>query len=317
MKILELLLSASTFPSRPVLVITYKNHALDQFLEKCLSFSKEGGSIVRVGGRCENPNLQQFNLQNFVLKRDEYNPDRADNSRKLKELQTELEIALCNLNSSQTEFGISTVMAYASDLQLRAFLRGPDVHSTLQADVLLSSLPEGMDIAESLHTSLPEDMSAESAAILKRLKTLLIKEIKRWIPARAVLKSVIECFSHKKPAKKVLIESDSQAMRTFSAQRNPPCEITGEMVDTRQEEEERRRAYETMRQVSTYIYVSVAEIVASILSECVLRELFVDFHWKTQVLETCALDLIEADYVESLVLWSSTCGVNIISLTGN
>ena len=49
--------------SRPILVVCYTNHALDQFLEGILDFCPTG--IVRVGSRCKNPQLEKFNLKNI------------------------------------------------------------------------------------------------------------------------------------------------------------------------------------------------------------------------------------------------------------
>uniref|UniRef100_A0A914PWH2 DNA2/NAM7 helicase helicase domain-containing protein n=1 Tax=Panagrolaimus davidi TaxID=227884 RepID=A0A914PWH2_9BILA len=46
--------------SRPMLIVCYTNHALDQFLEGISEFVKEG--IIRVGGRCKNEKVEQFNL---------------------------------------------------------------------------------------------------------------------------------------------------------------------------------------------------------------------------------------------------------------
>ena len=43
---------------RPMLIVCYTNHALDQFLEGISKFLK--GGIIRVGGRCKNPNLEKF-----------------------------------------------------------------------------------------------------------------------------------------------------------------------------------------------------------------------------------------------------------------
>lgn len=53
--------------SRPILVVCYTNHALDQFLEGILEFCPTG--IVRVGSRCQNPQLEEFNLKNIRKER--------------------------------------------------------------------------------------------------------------------------------------------------------------------------------------------------------------------------------------------------------
>ncbi|KAI1714324.1 AAA domain-containing protein [Ditylenchus destructor] len=56
---------------RPVLVVCYTNHALDQFLEGISQSLKNG--IVRIGGRCKNAALERFMLHNV---RREFNEAR-------------------------------------------------------------------------------------------------------------------------------------------------------------------------------------------------------------------------------------------------
>ncbi|NWY45192.1 ZNFX1 protein, partial [Sylvia atricapilla] len=51
----------TTQPKRPILIVCYTNHALDQFLEGILSFQRNG--IVRVGGRSSSAALQRFTLK--------------------------------------------------------------------------------------------------------------------------------------------------------------------------------------------------------------------------------------------------------------
>ncbi|KAL8625015.1 hypothetical protein ACOMHN_012024 [Nucella lapillus] len=48
---------------RPLLIVCYTNHALDQFLEAVLDFFQ--GSLVRVGGRSTSERLKEVNLTNF------------------------------------------------------------------------------------------------------------------------------------------------------------------------------------------------------------------------------------------------------------
>ncbi|XP_025114685.1 NFX1-type zinc finger-containing protein 1-like [Pomacea canaliculata] len=47
--------------AKPMLVVCYTNHALDQFLEGILEFCPNG--IVRVGSRCKTEQLERFNLK--------------------------------------------------------------------------------------------------------------------------------------------------------------------------------------------------------------------------------------------------------------
>ncbi|NXQ36607.1 ZNFX1 protein, partial [Alaudala cheleensis] len=51
----------STEQKRPILIVCYTNHALDQFLEGILSFQRNG--IVRIGGRSSSESLHTFTLK--------------------------------------------------------------------------------------------------------------------------------------------------------------------------------------------------------------------------------------------------------------
>merc|ERR1712130_186476 len=53
--------------SGPIMILTYKNHALDQFLIGCLSFTK---AIVRVGSRSKSEVLENYNLKALSKKVD-------------------------------------------------------------------------------------------------------------------------------------------------------------------------------------------------------------------------------------------------------
>ena len=59
-KLVQLLLSMNCIPDRPILVLTYKNHALDEFLKGLLQAGIN--EIIRVGGRSQDPALQDRNL---------------------------------------------------------------------------------------------------------------------------------------------------------------------------------------------------------------------------------------------------------------
>ncbi|XP_054156533.1 NFX1-type zinc finger-containing protein 1-like [Oppia nitens] len=50
---------------RPILIVCYKNHALDQFLEGILKFNQ---NVVRIGGKSESKELEEFKLFNIMDK---------------------------------------------------------------------------------------------------------------------------------------------------------------------------------------------------------------------------------------------------------
>ncbi|KAL8616358.1 hypothetical protein ACOMHN_032212 [Nucella lapillus] len=90
---------------RPILVVCYTNHALDQFLEGILEFCPDG--IVRVGSRCKNPQLEPFNLKNIRRKvRTEKKISKSvhysirDSVRKLKDLRSFIESVSSRLEAT-------------------------------------------------------------------------------------------------------------------------------------------------------------------------------------------------------------------------
>ncbi|XP_061178064.1 NFX1-type zinc finger-containing protein 1-like [Saccostrea echinata] len=76
LKIVELLLHnkerwTENVKMDPILVVCYTNHALDQFL---VGISKHSEKLVRIGGRCKTPDLEEFTLQSY---RKEAREDRS------------------------------------------------------------------------------------------------------------------------------------------------------------------------------------------------------------------------------------------------
>ena len=48
---------------KPILMICFTNHALDQFLDLCIKECHLNSGVVRIGGRCKSPNLEHFLLR--------------------------------------------------------------------------------------------------------------------------------------------------------------------------------------------------------------------------------------------------------------
>ena len=61
-KLVRLLLSVSTRPPGPIVVLTYKNHALDEFLKQCVGFLGIS-AVARLGGRSRDPALDACQLR--------------------------------------------------------------------------------------------------------------------------------------------------------------------------------------------------------------------------------------------------------------
>ncbi|CAF0839837.1 unnamed protein product [Brachionus calyciflorus] len=94
---------------RPILMVCYTNHALDQFLEYCVNVCKLDKGVVRVGSRCKNENLNPFLLSK--LKRNHrYDPEilqaiKQENN-KLLSIQNKLESLNSLLNCLNDKLGI-------------------------------------------------------------------------------------------------------------------------------------------------------------------------------------------------------------------
>ena len=80
---------------KPILVVCYTNHALDQFIEGITTFHQDG--IVRVGGRSRSELLQKYNLRNLKMglriRREvqkEIHFSRLDAIRKMETLEEEI-----------------------------------------------------------------------------------------------------------------------------------------------------------------------------------------------------------------------------------
>lgn len=239
MKLLQLLLSATTYPrGRPILVITFKNHALDQFLEKCLVFCKGEGSVVRVGGRSKNEKLLKYNLQAHMLRQSEFSSDRVDNHRKMREIQEDLEKSLRSLQKCQLHFDPILIILQASELQLRQFLAG--VRNSTVAESCLGVLNSGADIlGES-----SQNAYQQSGLLFNYIRNSLLLEVRRWMPSKEVLQSVQALFSTTRQVLDVGIhESHGDADHGGDDQKERDDERS-------KEDDEERNAYENIRQVN-------------------------------------------------------------------
>ena len=106
--LVKLLLSLKPSPKLPILLLTYKNHALDEFLKGSLKFLRDS-EIARVGGRSKEPRLEACNLRQL-----------KNTSSHSKSLQNELNKVYDakdslseEIESRLLELGESTGLTYA------------------------------------------------------------------------------------------------------------------------------------------------------------------------------------------------------------
>ena len=94
---------------RPILMLCFTNHALDQFLESIIRECSLTSGVVRVGGRCKNPQLEDFLLKNIKSKvRQEKKTNKSlfyqtkDEERKSREIQDEINLNLSKIDMSKS-----------------------------------------------------------------------------------------------------------------------------------------------------------------------------------------------------------------------
>jgi hypothetical protein len=110
-ELVKLLLSLKPCPRLPILLLTYKNHALDEFLEESLSFLT-GNEVARVGGRSKEPMLENCNLKNLKRTEDKSKVFRTE----LNELYGEKDVFKEELFTLQ-ELHQKSVLTYSDILE--------------------------------------------------------------------------------------------------------------------------------------------------------------------------------------------------------
>merc|ERR1712155_143828 len=101
LKFVELLMSFTPPPKFPILVLTYKNHALDEFLKSSLEFTTD---IVRIGGRSKEPILTGYNLNE--LKKEKVNRYFDERLWEIRNERADLESDLKDKLKSLQESGV-------------------------------------------------------------------------------------------------------------------------------------------------------------------------------------------------------------------
>ena len=111
-QLVKLIMSISSRPRRPILVLTYKNHALDEFLKEMVRIYP--GGVVRVGGQSNEPELAHCNL-NLLRKELKFHDDI---SYKKELIQDEIHCTIQNLSKARL-FSPSYLLRSFNETQLR------------------------------------------------------------------------------------------------------------------------------------------------------------------------------------------------------
>ena len=126
-KLVRLLLSCDELPCGPILVLTYKNHALDDFLRGLLEDNIT--NIIRVGGRSQAGHLDKYNMKEVKkekknrMKRDMYQK-WMEIKNKIDDSRSRLEKAFQNMEQSRC-LNERQLLECLTAKQLRNLMNGP------------------------------------------------------------------------------------------------------------------------------------------------------------------------------------------------
>ena len=183
-KLVQLILSASTCPDTPILVLTYKNHALDEFLLTCDKlFPRE---IVRVGGRSSEARLEEHNLSNLCRSRSRPRNAQLDSNfydarNKIDSLRPVITAAADKV-ASDSRFSTQCFLRQAGLGQIRHLLLGARHLSGIAMQCRHQLLHNFMGALE------PEfiDELESSEEVRKVLETGVGAALRSWLPPPSV-----------------------------------------------------------------------------------------------------------------------------------
>ena len=219
-KFVEILMSLNPQLSGPVLLLTYKNHALDEFLKRVLKFL-DSSQICRIGGRSDAPELETANLKNMrkqayesgkvpsAMKQEKYDLNmRLEeakrefcdvlrfHSQKIK--MTPLDFAAKYLTHDQIwKLLISKPIQFSKDMNLQTLncSKGGNISPNQISDAIKNAILDcgylGVE-QDNLNSIL--SLGSGVSPVLDDVLEIMEKAIKLWLPSEKFIKEVQEEF---------------------------------------------------------------------------------------------------------------------------
>ena len=196
-KVVELILSMSTVPQAPIVVLTYKNHALDEFLKDMNN--KFPGHVARIGGRCKEAVLEKCNLS--TLRKDTKKSKAlhilmSEKYREADEVKPQVKHAAKTLDQA-CQYSHQVLFEYATSEQVTSLLVGCNwKHSKLhiQPPITISVVRQYIEAAMSFDSNicsfLQSNLDKEDAHIQKMLIAMVQEAMRQWYPQQSVVSQV-------------------------------------------------------------------------------------------------------------------------------
>ncbi|XP_053404550.1 NFX1-type zinc finger-containing protein 1-like isoform X2 [Mercenaria mercenaria] len=160
---------------RPMLIVCYTNHALDQFLEGIVQFYK--GDVLRIGGRSTSDVLKEYNLYNFR--------QRFRHAQKIpvaifqgrREAKNEMDAVTAEINKVSAKIQIATTCILREDF-LQPFMGQEHfLLLTQQFDMLMQVYPEARQFVGKNHSIIVEWLELGNLSPIVEMEGNLAPEI--------------------------------------------------------------------------------------------------------------------------------------------
>jgi hypothetical protein len=219
-RLVEMLLTMRPRPPLPILVLTYKNHALDEFLKGLLGFLSVS-DMVRVGGRSQEERLDSCNIRNLERQNKDY--EMLDQINSLKdELRTKNEEVKQKMVELQagSQLSMQDLLEAWTEDQLRDFLlAAPYGKKAISVSIGKKAFADGQYVKNLLDTVASVRNTLQSCfrkgtnnSNEQQLQQLFEKVLQYWMPSSEILSQLRQLqsqfVSHVRSAK----EGECQAL---------------------------------------------------------------------------------------------------------
>ena len=183
----------------PILILTYKNHALDEFSKHILenwSVFREHGSFIRVGGRSKDAEMQNYSINKFI--------NRSGNiehglRKKRDELTHELQEAIQQFCGKCMQLDYQVALKHFDNVQIENLLKKfSDIDAGFRKELAaMIKQHNGLEnIGAILFSLLSEDRFYQPG--IENLENLFNLAFEAWLPCDDITNQIKDLESQKK-----------------------------------------------------------------------------------------------------------------------
>ena len=260
-KLTLLLLSLSSKPRGPILMLTYKNHALDEFLKALIN---EGcKNVVRVGGGSKDPELHAYNLASLEKeerKNSSVSGQMMQLGDELLDAEEELRCAFLKLKEAKT-FTVDSFLSFVNGEQLKRFLLN-NPHAT--AGGIFVQLPGEVKRLTGTQLKSAVESSEDFKKVVRKALDVWTPPQERVLQFARSVESVLKWMSHDSALD---IVEDSGDENESGDEEDVTCLLSERQVDDGDVAQKSQYLYFDTGTKAIQLFDGVSEILKSIPEE--------------------------------------------------